>query len=78
MLTGGLIALLTLTDRWALGIFLENKGDAMDIASHIFQLATWGFIAFGISQVLFGTVRAAGQVVWPMIILAISLYPVRL
>lgn len=78
LLTGGLIILLTFIDRWALSIFLENSGDAMDIATHIFQLATWGFIAFGISQVLFGTVRAAGQVMWPMVILAVALYPVRL
>ncbi|TGD71529.1 MATE family efflux transporter [Mangrovimicrobium sediminis] len=78
LLTGGLIVLLTWLDRWALGIFLSDSGAAVEIAIHIFQLATWGFIAFGISQVLFGTVRAAGQVMWPMMILAVALYPVRL
>lgn len=78
LLTGGLILLLSWLDRWALGIFLTDSGDAMEIAIHIFQVATWGFIAFGISHVLFGTVRAAGQVLWPMVILAVALYPVRL
>ncbi len=33
LLTGGLIVLLTFIDRWALSIFLENSGDAMDIAT---------------------------------------------
>ncbi len=37
-----------------------------------------GFIAFGVSMVLFGTVRANGQVIWPLIILFVSMYPVRL
>ena len=41
-------------------------------------MATWGFIAFGVSMVLFGTVRANGQVIWPLIILFVSMYPVRL
>ena len=78
LLTGGLVVLLSWLDRWALGIFLSDAGEAMDIASHIFTIATWGFIAFGMTQVLFGTVRAAGQVMWPMIILAVALFPVRL
>lgn len=78
LLTGGLIILLSYADHWALGIFLTGQGQAMDIAEHIFYVATWGFIAFGVSQVLFGTVRAAGQVIWPLIILIIALYPVRL
>lgn len=29
-------------------------------------------------MVLFGTVRANGQVIWPLVILFVSLYPVRL
>ncbi|RQW62237.1 MATE family efflux transporter [Vibrio viridaestus] len=78
VLTGGLVIALTFADRWALGIFLTGSGKAMEIATHIFYIATWGFIAFGVSQVLFGTVRATGQVIWPLIILTIALYPVRL
>ena len=50
----------------------------MPIARHIQLVATWGFLFFGISLVLFGTVRANGEVVWPLIILFIAMYPVRL
>ena len=78
LLTGGLVAILMLVDRHALALFLGSEGEAIAIGQHIARLATWGFIAFGISMVLFGTVRANGQVVWPLIILAVSLYPVRL
>ena len=77
-LTGGLVVLLLLADRLALGVFLTGSEGAMDIAEHILSVATWGFVAFGVSQVLFGTVRAAGQVIVPLLILTVSLYPVRL
>lgn len=77
-LTGGLVVLLLLADRMALGVFLNGSTDAMEIAEHILRVATWGFIAFGVSQVMFGTVRAAGQVVVPLLILTVSLYPIRL
>ncbi len=42
------------------------------------KIATWGFIAFGVTMVLFGTLRATGQVLWPLIILFVSMYSVRL
>jgi putative MATE family efflux protein len=78
VLTGALILLLTVTDKAALGLFLGQDSAAMPIARHIQLVATWGFLFFGVSLVLFGTVRANGEVVWPLIILFISMYPVRL
>jgi Na+-driven multidrug efflux pump len=78
VLTGALILLLTVTDKAALGLFLGQDSAAMPIARHIQLVATWGFLFFGISLVLFGTVRANGEVVWPLIILFIAMYPVRL
>jgi len=78
ILTGALIVLLTVADKAALGLFLGQGSPAMPIARHIQLVATWGFLFFGISLVLFGTVRANGQVVGPLIILFISMYPVRL
>ena len=59
-------------------LFLGGTAPAMPIARHIQLLATWGFLFFGVTMVLFGTVRANGEVIWPLIILAIGLYPVRL
>ena len=45
---------------------------------HIQLLATWSFLLFGVTMVLFGTVRANGAVIGPLIILLIGLFPVRL
>ncbi|MDT1064315.1 MATE family efflux transporter [Paracoccus sp. CPCC 101403] len=78
LLTGGLVLALAFADRYALALFLGADSPAIAIGQHIANVATWGFIAFGITMVLFGTIRANGQVIWPLIILTISLYPVRL
>jgi Na+-driven multidrug efflux pump len=78
LMTGALIALLTLADKPALALFLGEGSAALPIARHIQLIATWGFLFFGVSLVLFGTVRANGQVVGPLIILFIAMYPVRL
>lgn len=78
LMTGILVVVLLLADRQAMEIFLGSNSPAIPIGQHIGKIATWGFIAFGVSMVLFGTVRANGQVVWPLIILFVSMYPVRL
>lgn len=78
LMTGALVGLLLVADRQALQIFLGAESPAIAIGQHIGQIATWGFIAFGVTMVLFGTVRANGQVIWPLIILFVSMYPVRL
>ncbi len=44
----------------------------------VVDLSTWGFVAFGVAQVLFGTVRANVQVIGPLVILTVAMYPVRL
>lgn len=77
-LTGGLVVLLMLADRQAMQIFLGSGSAAVGIAEHIALLATWGFIPFGVTMVLFATIRANGQVIWPLIILFVSMFPVRL
>lgn len=78
LLTGLLVVLLGLADREAMALFLGADQGAIAIGRHISMLSTWGFIAFGVTMVLFGTIRANGQVLWPLLILAISMYPVRL
>ena len=77
-LTGTLIALLAIADRHALGLFLGYDSAALPIARHILLIATWGFLFFGVALILFGTVRANGQVIWPLIIMFIAMYPIRL
>lgn len=78
MLTGFIIVLLTVFDGTILGFFLGSDSQAVPIGQHIQLMATWGFIFFGIAQVLFGTMRANGYVIWPLIVMVISMYPVRL
>ncbi|MGO4838319.1 MATE family efflux transporter, partial [Rhizobiaceae sp. 2RAB30] len=60
VLTGALVALLYLFDRPVLGLFLAADTAAIDIAVHINNVASWSFILFGITIVLFATVRATG------------------
>ena len=78
LMTGALVLLLLLADHRAMEIFLGPSSPAIAIGQHIGRIATWGFVAFGVTMVLFGTVRANGQVVWPLIILFVSMYPIRL
>lgn len=77
VLTGSLVALLAFFDRPVLSLFLSNDSTAIDIASHINNIASWSFILFGITIVLFATVRATGAVMPPLIILVISVLIVR-
>lgn len=77
-MTGLLVAALFWADRSAMALFLGADSPAIATGQHITRLSTWGFIAFGISMVLFGTIRANGQVVLPLMVLIVSMYPVRL
>ncbi|MCL6740861.1 MATE family efflux transporter [Sphingomonas sp. RB56-2] len=76
-ITGILVLVLAVSDRPALALFLGSKSPALPIAEHIQILATWSFLLFGVTMILFGTVRANGAVVGPLVILAVGLYPVR-
>ena len=78
LMTAALIAILIVADRPALALFLGGDSPALPIARHIHLLATWSFLLFGITLVLFGTVRANGAVIGPLVILTIGLFPVRL
>lgn len=77
-ITGTLTALLLLFDRPALTLFLGAGSPAVDLARHIQLVASWSYILFGVTTVLFGTMRAGGVVIAPLVVLAIAMYPVRL
>jgi putative MATE family efflux protein len=77
LITGGLIVLLTVSDRTVLAWFMGPGSPALPIARHIHVLATWNFLLFGVMMVLFATVRANGAVWAPLTILAVGLVPVR-
>lgn len=77
-MTGALILIVLAFDRPVLALFLQGEGHAMDIARHMQFLATWSFLFFGMSMVLFGTIRANGIVIFPLVILIVSFFGVRL
>lgn len=77
-LTGSAVLLTTVLDRMVLGWFLPPGSAAMPIAEHIQAVVAWGFILFGATMVLFSTVRANGAVVAPLVMLFVSMYPVRI
>lgn len=77
-MTGTMVVVLYFVDRLALGLFLPGGSPAIEIAVHINNLASWSFVLFGITIVLFGVVRATGAVFPPLIVLFISLLLVRL
>ncbi|HZV58589.1 MAG TPA: MATE family efflux transporter [Sphingobium sp.] len=77
-MTGLLVLILLAFDRPVLALFLNGEGPAMDIARHMQFLASWSFIFFGMSMVFFGTIRANGIVIFPLVILVVSLFGVRL
>jgi putative MATE family efflux protein len=78
LITGVFVVLLAVADRPALALFLGGHSAALPIARHIQLLATWSFLLMGTTMVLFGTVRANGAVIGPLIIMCIGLVPVRL
>lgn len=76
--TGSVTVLLLLFDRPVLVLFLGPDSPAVDIARHIQWLASWNFIIFGVTMIYTATMRAAGAVWVPLLIVAIALFPVRL
>jgi putative MATE family efflux protein len=78
LITLGLVVLLALADRPALALFLGGDSPALPIARRIQILATWSCLLFGVTLVVFGTVRANGAVIGPLVILFVGLVPVRL
>ncbi|MGK2908799.1 MAG: MATE family efflux transporter [Sphingobium sp.] len=78
IMTGSLIGLMLAFDRPVLALFLGSASPAIDVARHMQFLASWSFMLFGLTMVLFGTMRSNGVVFAPLMILLVALYPVRL
>jgi putative MATE family efflux protein len=65
-MTAALVALLYLLDRPVLGLFLSGDSPAIDIAIRVNNIASWSFVFFGVTIVLFATVRSTGAVMPPL------------
>ena len=77
-MTGALTILLLLFDEPVFRLFFERGSEAIPVARHIQLLAAWNFVFFGVTMVMSGTMRAGGAVWIPLVIIAVTLYPVRL
>ncbi|MEP9360625.1 MATE family efflux transporter [Sphingomonas sp. KR3-1] len=71
------IGAIILFDRPVMALFVGGDSPAIPIARHIQLLASWTFVMFGATMVLFSTVRANGATIPPLVILAITLFPIR-
>jgi len=78
LLTGTMIAAVLVFDRPVMALFLGGDSPALPIARHIQLISSWNFMLFGLTMVLFATVRANGAVWAPLAILGLALYPVRI
>lgn len=78
VITLSVIVLIILFDRPVMALFVGADSAAIPIARHIQLLASWTFVMFGATMVLFSTVRANGATVPPLVILAFTLFPIRL
>ena len=76
--TGLLLALLLIFDRPAMALFVPGDSPAIAIGRHIQLIASWSYLLFGATMILFAAVRANGAVLVPLAILVVGFYPVRL
>nr|WP_299849897.1 MATE family efflux transporter [Sphingomonas bacterium] len=72
------IAAIILFDRPVMSLFVGSASPAIPIARHIQLIASWTFVMFGATMVLFSTVRSNGSTIAPLVILIVTLYPIRL
>jgi putative MATE family efflux protein len=77
-ITLSVIVAIILFDRSVMTLFVGSASPAIPIARHIQLIASWTFVLFGATMVLFSTVRANGATVAPLIILIVAFYPVRI
>ena len=77
-ITVALIALILVFGRPLLALFLGAASPAIPVSLHIQSMAIWTYVPFGVTIVLFGTLRSYGVVMVQIAILFIAMYAVRL
>jgi putative MATE family efflux protein len=77
-ITGAMALLLAVFDRSVMELFLGGQEQTVTLARNVQLLASWSFIMFGITIMLFGAMRAGGVVLVPLFVMGTALYPVRL
>ena len=77
LIVGSLVTIVFLFNRPALSLFLPTGGAALNLSAHLNSIVIWSFLFFGTSIVLYGVVRATGAVMAPLVMLATSLWLIR-
>ena len=77
-ITLALIALMLAFGRPLLALFLGSDSPAIPVSLHIQNMAIWTYLPFGVTIVLFGTLRSYGVVIVQIAILFTAMYAVRL
>ena len=77
-ITLALVALMLLFGRPLLALFLGSDSPAIPVSLHIQTMAIWTYLPFGVTIVLFGTLRSYGVVFVQIAILFFAMYAVRL
>ncbi|HEY9545092.1 MAG TPA: MATE family efflux transporter [Solimonas sp.] len=77
-MTGVMAVALVLVDHRVLQLFLPANGDAVELAQHIDRVGVCSLILFALTCVPGSIVRANGAVLVPLIILLVSVFPIRL
>ncbi|AWM10530.1 MATE family efflux transporter [Bradyrhizobium symbiodeficiens] len=77
VLTGGLVALIYLTPRAILGIFVTDAA-VLDLAKELLFIALWSSVPFGLATVFSGAMRAAGVALTPMLLSIFAILAIEL
>ncbi|MBR0852747.1 MATE family efflux transporter [Bradyrhizobium diazoefficiens] len=77
VLTGGLVALIYLTPRAVLGLFITD-GAVLDLAKDLLRIALWSSVPFGMATVFSGAMRAAGVALTPMLLSIFAIVAIEL
>jgi putative MATE family efflux protein len=67
VLTGGLVALICLFPKAALGIFITDPA-VLERAQELLMIALWSSVPFGMATVFSGAMRAGGVALAPMVL----------
>jgi putative MATE family efflux protein len=73
-ITGFMVGVILLFDRPLFTLFVGSDSPAIPIARHIQLIGSWSFIVFGVTMVIFSTIRANGAVYAPLLILVCSMF----
>ena len=76
--TATLAVLILAFDGPLLHMFLAPGSHAVPIAQHMQPIVIISYVLFGVMMILTGTMRAYGAVILPLVMMFITMYPVRL